>query len=76
MQLWEMQGNEIEGTENPRVHSSIPGLGTIKIKDLRHIGASPFLLTSQFGTITWHSTGLIVSNDQWSFGKGLPIRMM
>jgi hypothetical protein len=33
-----------QGTENPRVPSSILGLGTRKIKDLRHIGVSPFSL--------------------------------
>ena len=31
-----------QGTENPRVRSSILRLGTSEIKDLRHIGASPF----------------------------------
>jgi hypothetical protein len=42
MQLWEKQGNEIEGAENPHVHSSILCLGTSKIKDLQLVAGSPF----------------------------------
>jgi hypothetical protein len=44
-------GNPKIGTENPRVPGSIPGLGTSKIKDLRQIGASPFFMKGQFGTL-------------------------
>gem|GEM_PF-2848139 len=37
-----------QGTENPRVPSSILGLGTRKIKGLRHFHRKPFFLLSHF----------------------------
>jgi len=51
MMFRDAMGNAFEGTENPRVHSSILCLGTSKIKDLRQLAVSPFFVQGHFGTL-------------------------